>query len=112
MLIFCVSDPLYFVATNQSQYIVKGKDSLVHCNARGESAPFITWYKELNNRDSIRVSKIYFVELKKAVFMKERLLTLSCLLLVDLVLRIVPKNLRLVSDVIQKLYLYLTVTKR
>ncbi|XP_049875038.1 fasciclin-2-like isoform X2 [Pectinophora gossypiella] len=40
-----VYDPLYFVNANATQYLIKGQDSLITCEARADSNPEITWSK-------------------------------------------------------------------
>ncbi|XP_032517988.2 fasciclin-2-like isoform X2 [Danaus plexippus] len=39
-------DPPYFVNTKPDQYVVSGKDAVITCEARGDTEPLISWYKE------------------------------------------------------------------
>ncbi|KAG7302020.1 hypothetical protein JYU34_013472 [Plutella xylostella] len=48
-------DPAYFVNTTRKQYIIAGQDSMVHCHARGETEPLITWYKEGEEDESVQI---------------------------------------------------------
>lgn len=48
-IIITVSEPLYFFKTPNDQHLVLEGDSIIACEARGESLPRISWQKEIGD---------------------------------------------------------------